>query len=105
MARMREYTTFAERQAAYRARPRETLLPPLYMPALRPLWQIPNTGRWRMAIDLAARLLQTVAESMQTYAEERDDRWHQGQIAQQFHENLDTLNDLQAQLDDMRSSF
>jgi hypothetical protein len=105
MARMREYTTFAERQDAYRSRQREASLPPLYLPALCPLSLVPSTGRWRMAVDLATRLMQTVAEEMQTYSDERDDRWHDGHSAHRFHENLDTLADLQAQLDDLRSNF
>ena len=103
MARMREYTTFAERQAAYRG-PEDTL-PPLYLPALCPLHLVPNKGRWRIAIDLAARLLQTVAEDMQAYSDERTGQWHEGDIAQRFLENLHCLNELQGQIDDLRSEF
>ena len=105
MARMREYTTFAERQAAYRGRQTEVSLPPLYMPALCPLYLIPNTGRWCLAVDLAARLLQTVGEEMQAYSDERTQQWHEGPVADRFHENLHELNDLQAKIDDLRSEL
>lgn len=105
MARMRKYSTNAERQAAYRARHREAQLPPLYLPALCPLSQVPSNGRWRMAIDLAARLLETVAEEMQVYSDERSEHWHEGQSAERFHESLDQVNELQTQVDDLRSSF
>ncbi|MGH9439392.1 MAG: hypothetical protein ACRD22_16255 [Terriglobia bacterium] len=105
MARMREYTTFAERREAYRSRQREAALPPLYLPVLRPLSLVSPTGRWRIAVDLAARLLQTVAEQMQAYSDEQGDHWHEGSSAEWIHENIDCLNDLQAQLDDLRSNF
>jgi hypothetical protein len=102
---MREYTTFSERQEAYRSRQREAQLPPLYLPALCPLSLVSPTGRWRIAVDLAARLLHTVAEQMQDYSDEQGDHWHQGHNAERIHENLDCLSDLQAQLDDLRSNF
>jgi|HubBroStandDraft_6_1064221.scaffolds.fasta_scaffold367458_2 hypothetical protein len=104
MARMREYTTFAERQEAYRSRQLEAALP-LYLPALCPLSLVSPTGRWRIAVDLAARLLHTVAEQMQAYSDEQDDHWHEGHSAQRIHENLDCLSNIQAQLDDLRSDF
>ncbi len=105
MARMRKYATNAERQAAYRSRQREASLPPLYLPALCPLSQVPSKGRWRVAIDLAARLLDTVAEEMQAYSDERSEYWHEGESAQRFHENLDRIIDLQEQIDDLKSDF
>ena len=104
MARMREYSTFAERQAAYRKH-QQASLPPLYLPALRPLWQVHSTGRWRMAVDLAARLLQSVAEDMQAYSDQRSDQWHDGASAQVFHDNLDRINDVQSLIDDLRSDL
>ena len=105
MARMRKYSTNGERQAAYRSDHGEAQLPPLYLPALCPLSQVPSNSRWRMAVDLAARLLGTVAEEMQAYADERSDHWHEGQTAQRFLENLDGVNGLQANIDDLRSEF
>ena len=105
MTRMRRYSTNAERQAAYRSRKREATSPPLYLPALCPLSTVPSTARWKMAIDLAQRLLQTVAEEMQDYSDNRSERWHDGDVAERFHENLDQVNDVRDQIDDLKSEF
>ena len=105
MARMRKYATNAERQSAYRNRQKEASLPPLYLPALCPLSAVPSKGRWRVAIDLAARLLETVSEEMQTYSDERSEGWHEGESAHRFHENLDRIIDLQGQIDDLKSEL
>jgi hypothetical protein len=105
MARMRRYASNAERQAAYRSRLREAPTDALYLPALCPLSSVPSTARWKMAIDLAARLLGTVAEEMQDYSDQRSDRWHEGDTAERFHENLDQVEDIHSQLDDLKSNF
>jgi hypothetical protein len=105
MPRMRRYATNAERQAAYRSRLRDTTNSPLDLPALASLSTVPSTGRWKMAIDLAERLLLTVAEEMQDYSDNRSERWHEGDIAQRFHENLDQVNEIRDLLDDLKSEF
>ena len=105
MARMRRYATGAERQAAYRSRQKEALLPPLYLPALAALSTVPSTGRWRVALDLAARLLTNIAEEMQAYSDDRSEAWHEGSNAEAFHDNLERVTDAQQQLDDLRSQF
>jgi hypothetical protein len=105
MPRMRRYATSAERQAAYRARQQEAQMPPVYLPALAALSTIPSKGRWKMAVDLAARLMQNVAEEMQTYSEERSEKWHEGDTADTFHERLDQVSEIQEQLDDLKASF
>lgn len=105
MPRMRRYATNAERQSAYRARQSETANPPLYLPALAPLSTVPSTARWKMAIDLAERLLQTVADEMQDYSDQRSERWHEGDVADRFHQNLDQVNEVRDQLDDLKSEF
>jgi len=105
MPRMRRYATNAERQAAYRSRLREVTDPPLFLPALAPLSTVPSTARWKMAIDLAERLLQTVSEEMQDYSDNRSDGWHEGEVAERFHENIDQVSDIRDQIDDLRSEF
>ena len=105
MPRMRRYSTNAERQAAYRSRQRQTQVPPLHLPALAPLSTVPSTARWKMAIDLAERLLANVAEEMQDYSDNRSERWHEGDVAQRFHENLDMVTDVKDQIDDLKSEF
>jgi hypothetical protein len=102
---MRRYSTNAQRQAAYRSHEREAGLPPLDLPALAPLSRVPFTARWKMAVDLAARLLENVGEEMQDYSDQRSERWHEDETAERFHENLDQVNDLHDQLDDLKSEF
>ena len=66
---------------------------------------MPSTARWRGALDQATRLLCTVREEMETYSDERSERWHEGTAAEAFHERLEHLDELQMQLDDLRSAF
>ncbi len=101
----RKHPTNAERQAAYRARLRSAPGSLLALPVAAGPSSMPSTARWRMAIDQATRLLQTVGEEMEAYANERSERWHEGRSAEIFNDNLDTVTDLQAQLDDLRSNF
>jgi hypothetical protein len=68
-------------------------------------WSMPSTARWRLAVDRAARLLQSVSEQMQAYSDGRTQDWHAGRSADCFHENLEQINELQAQIDDLRSNF
>jgi len=105
MPRMRRYSTNAERQAAYRFRQREATFPPLHLPSLAPLSTVPSTARWKMAIDLAERLLSNVAEEMQDYSDNRTEKWHEGDVAERFHQNLDQVNDVRDQIDDLKSEF
>ena len=105
MPRMRRYASNAERQAAYRSRQREATNPPLDLPALAPLSTVPSTARWKMAIDLAQRLLANVAEEMQDYSDRRSERWHEGYVAERFHENLDQVSEIRDLIDDLRSEF
>jgi hypothetical protein len=78
---------------------------PLALPVAAGPSSMPSSARWRTAIDRAARLLLTIGEEMQAYSDQRSERWHEGQSAESFHENLDLINDLQSQLDDLRSNF
>lgn len=105
MPKMPRNANATERQAAYRATRSEEQMPPVYLPALSALSAVPSKGRWKMAIDLAARLLQNVADEMQAYSDERTQWWHEGDTAESFHENLDQVNELQGQLDDLKAQF
>lgn len=105
MPRMRRYATSAERQAAHRSCLTDGHLPPLYLPALVPLSTVPTANRWRLAIDLAQRLMSNVAEEMQDYSDQRSERWHEGDVADRFHQNLDQVNNIKDQIDDLRSEF
>jgi hypothetical protein len=105
MAHPRKHSTNAERQAAYRARLNNAPGSPLALPVAAGPSSMPSTARWRKALDQAARLMQTVGDEMQTYSDERSERWQESQSAERFHENLDQVTELQAQLDDLRSNF
>jgi hypothetical protein len=58
-----------------------------------------------MAIDLAERLLSNVAEEMQDYSDNRSEKWHEGEVAERFHQNLDQVNDVRDQIDDLKAEF
>lgn len=105
MAQPRKHATNAERQAAYRARLRNTAEDPLALPAAAGPSSMPSSARWRTALDKAARLMQTVSQEMQAYSDQRSERWHEGESAQCFHDCLDHVVDLQEQIDDLRSNF
>jgi hypothetical protein len=105
MAQQRKYSTSAERQSAYRARMRNAPDAPLCLPAAAGPSSMPSTARWRVALDRATRLLSTVSDEMQAYSDNRSERWQDSQSAENFHESLDQVNDLQASLDDLRSNF
>jgi hypothetical protein len=101
---MRRYSTYAERAAAYREHDEQAELK-LYLPALMPLSAAPPVGRWRLAVDLAARLLQAVAEETQDYVDARTEAWTTGKAAEQLNENIDAITDMLAQIDDLRRQF
>jgi hypothetical protein len=84
---------------------RRRLTHPLAEPAAASPWSMPSTARWRIALDRAACLLQIIGAQMQTYSDGRPTHWHAGQGADHFHECLDQINELQAQLDDLRGNF
>lgn len=105
MAQPRKHTTNAERQAAYRARLHNVADHQLGLPVAAGPSSMPSTARWRVALDRATRLMQTVSDEMQNYSDDRSERWHEGQSAERFHETLDQLNELLGQVDDLRSNY
>lgn len=105
MAQSRKHATNAERQAAYRVRLSSASETLLALPASAGPSSMPSAARWRKALDQATLLLQTVAEEMQTYSDDRTERWREGQSGETFHETLDQVIELQAQIDDLRSNF
>ena len=98
MTQLHKYTTSAERRTAYCLRLCNT--PAAAWPA-----SMPSTARWRIALDRATQLLQTVGQEMQDYSDGRTERWREGQSAERLHENLEQINNLREQLDDLRSNF
>ena len=104
MARMARYSSYAERAAAYRDHDDQTYLK-LYLPALVPLSEAPPAGRWRLAVDLAARLLQAVAEETQAYEDSRPESWTTGYAAQALSADIDMLTEILGLIDDLRRQF
>jgi len=102
---MRRYATNAECQAACGSQQKQAGHLPMYLTVPAPLSTVSSTSRWKMAIDLAERLLQTVAEEMQDYSDQRSEKWRGGDVADRFHENLEQVNDIRDQLDDLKSEF
>jgi hypothetical protein len=104
---MRRYASSAQRQAAYRQQPHQA--DPelgLYLPALEPLSNLHGPERWKSAVDLAARLLENIAEEMNIYADSRCERWHDDpDVEQRFWENLEQVCTIHGQLDDLKCNF
>jgi hypothetical protein len=95
----------ARRLAAYRIWPELQTGSILNMPPRKQLWSLPYKQRWREALDRAAQLLEVVAEQMHAYSNERSDEWHCRDLGIVFHDNLQEVIELQADLDDLRSNF
>ena len=90
MAQPRRYQTQAQRQAAYRARKAEARRQELAakgLPPLPPIPSIPGLARWQAALKQASLLLDQVAEEMETYYDERSERWQHSDQGETFQEN------------------
>ena len=98
----RQYSSQAEKQAAYRQRQAEARkveqqakgLPPL--PAVPTL---PGDKRWKAIQEQARVLLQTMAEEMQGYYDERSEAWQESDKGDAMQERLDALESLITDLD------
>jgi hypothetical protein len=77
----------------------------LNKPVAATLCSPPSMARWRMIMDRVTRLLQAISEQMEEYSGKQPESWQRGVSADRFYERLDKLNDLLAQLDDLRSEF
>ncbi len=95
----------AKRLPAYHIWPELNTGSILNMPPRKQLWTISEKHRWREALDRAAQLLQAVAEQMQAYSNERSNEWHDQDVGAAFHDNLQEVTQLQADLDEVRSNF
>src|SRR5688500_14144562 len=94
----RRHTNQAARQAAYRrrlAQARERELAARGLPALPAIATMPGHARWQALIRQASRLLQTVAEEMQEYSDERSETWQESERGTAFLEHLQAVEDAQ----------
>lgn len=94
-----KHDSHAQRQAAYRKRQREALAAHLDQKGLPPLPAVPTIpghARWNKAMaNIEAQMMRIEAE-METYYDERSERWRESDKATEFEQKLE---DLRAALD------
>jgi murein L,D-transpeptidase YcbB/YkuD len=102
MPQPRRYTDQAARQRAYRtcltqARHQEQEVKGL--PAAAALSSLPSRARWQALLTQARHALQTAAEEMQAYYDDRSPAWQDGERAAALQEQLDALAQVLEDLD------
>ncbi len=80
---------FRQRQKQAREREQEEK----GLPALPAVPSIPGTARWRGALKAAHALVNTIAEEMAAYNDERSDTWLESDAADLFQERQQELDD------------
>ena len=103
MPQPRKYASTAERQAAFRDRRAaawKTQMQAKGLPALPPITTMPGTARWHGAIRTAHGLLTMVCDEMQTYADERSERWQDSDRTQEFADRLTSIVEIPDALED-----
>lgn len=94
LPQLRKYKTRSEQQAAYRLRVKrslEELVSLKNLPSLPAVPTIPGTHRWRAMLASAQLMLETVAQEMIDYYEDRSQQWQESEKGDDFlmkHENL-----------------
>ncbi len=100
MPAVRRYKNAAERQAAYRrrraARGEDARLE--WVPTARPVTSSPGQRRWNAMTAGALSLLETTITEMETYYEERSERWQEGERGEAFSEMVESLSEIAAAL-------
>jgi hypothetical protein len=105
MSQPPKYGSGAERQAAYRRRraqaeatsTRQTPIAPL--PSIS---SVPGTIRWRQVLDHAIRIVAATRDEMQTYHDERTERWQESERAGDFLDRLTLIEQIAEQLEEVR---
>lgn len=90
--------TNTERQRAYRQRQREARSAALVAgaPAAPAIPTMPGTARWKVLHEQARAALETIAQEMEAYRDERSEQWQESDRADEFEEKL---TDVQAAFD------
>jgi murein L,D-transpeptidase YcbB/YkuD len=94
MPQPRRYTDQAARQAAYRARQADARATEQQAQGLPPapfLPSLPSRARWQALLTQARHALQTAADEMQAYYDDRSPAWQDGERAAALQEQLDAL--------------
>lgn len=100
----RQYPNPAARQAAYRQRLAESRRREQEargLPPLPPLATLPGTRRWEALLRQAQLLLETTAEEMQEYYEERSESWQESARGEAFLARLQAIQEAQAAVEEL----
>jgi hypothetical protein len=90
----RKHKDRAHRQRAYRQRQKEARIIELQaknMPPLASIPTMPSTARWRALVQMAADLLETAQEEMESYRDDRSEGWQDSEKADEFQERIDRI--------------
>jgi hypothetical protein len=95
MPQPRKHSSHAERQAAYRKRQAQTLSdllqPAKSLPPLPAVSSIPGTTRWRQAMTAIEQQMRTIEAEMETYYDERSERWQGSDRGEDFQQRIEDL--------------
>ena len=100
----KQHETNADRQAAYRARAaaaRAAERAAKGLTAAPTLPTMPSRARWKALLESARAALDTAAEEMQTYHDDRSETWQEGDRAAQMLETIDGLQNLVSEMEGM----
>lgn len=102
MAQARKYDSRAAQQAAYRQRlaaAQAALLATKGLPQLPAIASLPGSARWRAMLLQARMLLESAAEEMQHYVEDRSDSWQESSRGEEMLERVERLQEIRAALE------
>jgi len=95
MPQPRKHSSHADRQAAYRRRQSQALSdliqPDKDLPPLPAVSAIPGTTRWRQAMAAIERQMRTVEAEMESYYDERSERWQESERGEDFQQRIEDL--------------
>ena len=104
MPQPRKYLNRAAQQAAYRQRQGnspQALLSLKGLPPLPAIPSMPGQARWTAMIAQAQMLLCQASDEMQSYHDDRSERWQDGPRAEAFLARLEHLQEVIAQLQEI----
>ena len=97
MPQPRRHDHPAARQRAYRERLRQAAAQQLAvkgLPSLPAIPTLPGYRRWTAGLLQAKQLLETVAQEMRDYYDQRSEQWQESDRAETLQEQLDQITDL-----------
>jgi len=106
MPQPRSHVSHAARQAAYRRRREEARRSEQAakgLPSLPVIAGLPGTVRWRSTTLMAVGLLNTVADEMEMYFDERSEAWQESERGEARQERTDAIRQIVESLEDVWS--